>query len=853
MKRAKLSILLLMILIAIPCSAQTLGDEGTHVLSYIQKAMNFNRTTPQEKVYLHFDNTGYFESETIWFKAYVTRTDISKGTNLSKVLYVELLNPSGDVLKTTKWPIDSLGQANGDLKLDTLFGSGFYEVRAYTRYMTNWGVNACFSRVFPVFSAPKTEGDYHDLSIKTRLYKERDPNNRDRSDSLYLKAIDEGIYTSELMKSVSVQFYPEGGDLVRGIDCRVAMLAVDDNGRPYQGEGFVTNEKGDMLASVTTDTLGRGLFTIRPDGTKLTFQIKNSKGKTQYFDLPNVKAEGVALKFDAINDDMLVTLQSTDAVCGRLLGYTIINNGNITFCDTIMAQPLIEIELDRSRQHEGVNQLTLFDSEGHILAERLYFICPQATPADSIRITSRTARLKPCGSVVLDVQTRPNATFSFSAIDAKNMTNGKQGNMKTWMLLSSEVRGYIHNVDYYFEADDPTHRKSADLLMMTQGWRRYDWELMTGQKRFDKIQPIEDKFYIFGKLNQYRKRNPANNVAMEVYLFNQHGESLVGKSVTDEQGHYAFQMPFVDGEWRMQIFTRLNDKRKTYYVGIDRQFSPVPRFVGPLESQITHPLKPNMFVLSQNNMPEEAEPFVPITERNHLLQNVEVKAKRRYFTNDDWYYKNEGYGRQNATLFYNIEKELDAILDNGEAEPTLFEWLSKKNSLFKYDVKMPHERATYASDWVKYILNNDDRPGDDSIYNINVHMGTNDYWMHDIRTMYIAPHSTDNLMVKVDADFDDDVCARFYLYTKIRWSTESQKGLRHSTFYGFNKPSAFKMEDYSILPPMADFRRTIYWAPTVSTDSEGRAKVEFYNNSTCEEMYISAEGMGPDGEILVKE
>ena len=140
------------------------SEEATSILSYLQKAMNFNKVVPQEKVYLHLDNTGYFENETLWFKAYVTRTDNGKATDLSKVLYMELLNPSGDVIKTRKFPIDSQGMSHGDMKLDTLLGSGFYEVRAYTRYMTNWGVNAVFSRVFPVFKKPAVEGDYSDLT-----------------------------------------------------------------------------------------------------------------------------------------------------------------------------------------------------------------------------------------------------------------------------------------------------------------------------------------------------------------------------------------------------------------------------------------------------------------------------------------------------------------------------------------------------------------------------------------------------------------------------------------------------------------------------------------------------------------
>ena len=68
--------------------------------------------------------------------------------------------------------------------------------------------------------------------------------------------------------------------------------------------------------------------------------------------------------------------------------------------------------------------------------------------------------------------------------------------MKTWMLLSSELSGYIDSPDYYFEADDAEHRRAADLLMMVQGWRRYDWQLMSGQKVLEKVEPNEDGLYM---------------------------------------------------------------------------------------------------------------------------------------------------------------------------------------------------------------------------------------------------------------------------------------------------------------------------------------------------------------------
>ena len=863
------------------------------LFSYIQKTMNFNKVVPQEKVYLHFDNTGYFENETLWFKAYVTRTDNGHPSDLSKVLYVELLNPSGDVVKTRKYPIDSLGVSHGDLKLDTLLTSGYYEVRAYTRYMTNWGTNAIFSRVFPVFKAPKKEGDYSDLTIRTMLYFSRDPNNRTSDDSLYQKAIDEGIYTNDLMKTISVKFYPEGGDLIAGKRCRVAMLAVDDNGNPHEGEGFMMNEKGDVLASVKTDTLGRGLFELVPDTGKLTFQMRNlkksEKRSVQYFELPQAKKEGCALSVDAVNEQMLATLQCTRAICGNLLGYVLMHNGNIVQCDTLTAVPLMEIELDRKTMPEGVNQMTFFDSRGAIMAERLFFICPKQSKADSIHVVTKTEKLKPCGKVELELQTKPNANLSFSAIDVHTMTNGKQGNMKTWMLLSSEVRGYIHNIDYYFEADDKEHRESADLLMLTQGWRRYDWRLMSERYTFRKAQPIEDRMILKGQLNAYRKRNPVSNVHLYAILYNNKGESLYGDTRTDSVGRYAFKMPFIDGEWKLFIYTakkgKKQEKLKTYYVGIDRQFSPESRYITPLERRILHPLAPNAFVKKPFQDLDDEDEFIPITQKDHVIPNVTVKAKRRYFTNDDWKYKNEAYGRRYATLYYNIDRELDNILDRGEPEPTIFEFLAKNNRMFdnpgcKDLPRFGYGWMAYGGRPIKWFVDNGDSILSDEL-NVNevekvrslpadidvrrilgirygevgaIGAGVSSvrgsifpeefpWMMSDIKSLYIAP----------DDPHEITNAARIHIYVHHKYSTESNKGLRRTYFQGFNQASTFKTEDYNIVPPMADFRRTIWWQPDIITDAQGKAKVEFFNNSTCEEMYISVEGMTPEGKVLVND
>lgn len=860
-----------LMLVAQDADEVSLADAQTKgIISYVQHVMGFNRAVPQEKVYMHFDNTGYFEGETIWFKAYVTRADNGRPTDLSKVLYVELLNPSGDLIKTQKYYIDEQGQTHGDIKVDSLFGTGFYEVRAYTRYMTNWGVNAVFSRVFPVFKKPVEEGNYEDLTIDTRLYQERNPNNRDQQDSLYMKAVKEGIYSNNTAKTVSVQFYPEGGDMVQGKKCHVAMLAVTDDGRPYQGQAFVVNQQGEVLASVQTDTLGRGEFTVVPDASGLAMKMMNARGKEQQFNLPTARREGCTVTLDVISDEMLATLQCTDGVCGELIGYVLMNNGNIYFCDTLVASPLMELELNRGGMKEGVNQMTVFNSDGQILADRLFFICPQSSDADTIVFKAESPWLKPCGKVTLNAKTLPNATFSFSAMDAGTMTNEKQGNLKTWMLLSSEVRGYIDHVDYYFESDDQEHRRAADMLMLTQGWRRYNWNEMAGITPRDKMQPVEDKFYVFGQLSEYRKRNPVNDVNMQVILYNKQGQSLIGNTKTDKDGNYVFGLPFLNGEWKMFFYTTVKDKKKTYRVGVDRQISPTPRYITPAEASLKLPTGANMFVHRGEESVLDEEEFIPITRKNILLQNVTVKAKR-YFTNDDFKYKNEDYARRWASIYYDIDRELDNIRDRGEAEPTIFEFLAKKNAMFNNPecVDLPSVTGDTTSTWtewdghmsygsqpIEWIVDNGDTMNQGAITSDKGASGDTFFpiWLDEIKSVYIAPYDPDQDSRDAANGMEDrSNYVKIYLYLHHRFSTESNKGLRRTYFQGFNEVSTFQMEDYNVIPPMADFRRTIYWAPDIKADAEGRAKIEFFNNSTCEEMYISAEGMTPTGQFVVKD
>ena len=918
--------------------AQSNEKELTDVLTYMKRAMMFNKSLPQEKVYLHFDNTGYFKGETIWFKAYVVRADYAVPTNKSKVLYVELVNPMGDVVETKKLAIQN-GTAHGDIKLDSIIGNGFFEVRAYTRYMTNWGNGGIFSRVFPIFDAPQKPGDYTNLAITDFSHKRRLPNLRSNDD----------ISVNDVTKrDICVHFYPEGGHLVKGLPTRVAYYVTDRSGAYKDMGGALLDENKEAISATNTFWEGKGVFEITPDDKPKYLRLADEKGKQHEFKLPEAEDEGIVMNLNMLNnDEITATLTASPALHGKLLGYTMIHNGIVIKGDTLTCEPAIKIPFDRASLPKGVSQLTFFTADGHIQAERQFFICPESNNADTIRITSPNKYPKPCGKVVLDIQAQPNSNLSLSAIDVATMVNGKEGNALTWMLLTSDIKGYISKPEFYFEADDKRHRMAADLLMMVQGWKRYDWALMAdaleenkGYSMFTKEtalfdQPAEDKLYLLGTLKAKSKKNPVDNTWLEATLYNRSGQSLKGTAKTDSLGNYAFSLPDVDGEWTMFINTGREDKHgywkdANYYVGIDRHFSPKRRIMTPAE---TEPVKigklANLFNDEKSKKAaEDDNVYIPIQKREVVLPTVWVKARRRIFDNARIMWESEDNARRHSPIYYNADKDADLYCDLGMEVPTLYKWLCTRNPFFtgsnrdynltesqaaadfdtqqtldktatlgdlSGDIEDPNDafqqtvmtgelnkglngedldegrfHATsinhriyedgigYKNRPIIWILNN----AYASITNLGrvANFSTFEVLQNSIEDMPIFIDEVKSAYISEDPDafksylYCPDIQGRdpvtVYLYTHYKLPFKA-KGMRKTHFNGYNVPSTFEMEDYNYLPPMEDFRRTIFWAPDVKTNAEGKAQVEFWNNSSCHEMYISAEGLSPKGHFLI--
>ncbi len=862
------------------------------VFAFVRNIERFNHNFPQEKVYLHFDNTGYFRGETIWFKAYVVRADSYKYTDMSSVLYVELLNPTGDVIETRKLKVKD-GQADGSFKLDNLFTSGFYEVRAYTRYMTNWDDAGIFSRVFPVFNAPKKEGDYSHPVISKLGYQKRLPDVRvadEAGDSIYM----------ETDGKLSVRFFPEGGRLVRGLRSRVAFDVTAENGQPAaEYSGFLTLSDGEKT-KVRTLREGRGVFDYIPGDKPAVMTLTDRKGREREFVLPEADNEGCVMRVEATSDEFIDAIVThSPGVSGRL-GMVLVNSGNVEgFSVVSLNGEVTGCRFKKSSMTEGVNQIALINDRGEVVAERMVFVYPHKD-VDTIGISG--SALSPCGKVVIEAQTRPKTTFSIAIRDYDHEVNGAQSDAATYLLLSSDLKGYIHNPAYYLESDDEEHRRATDLLMMVQGWRRYDITQMMNDDKLKGNRPIEDRMLLMGRLMQVKKKYGVENVNLSATLYNDEGVSLSGKAVTDKDGNYAFSLPDCEGEWTLLMNTKFADKNTKYGVGIDRNFSPAPRRMDYCEATMLPLLRPLRNITAVADFDDK----IPVDRNVHMLKDVKVKGRRRYKdATSAW--ESERRGAYSAVLRYDCTKAAEEFADRGEDAPELFSWLETKNPLFNKNMPgedidaldglafhegkgvpstyiegaveveevgssiqsthiyaperkvLVYEGPHYKGRPIVIILNNDFY----TITSCPQKIKESDFAyipsepttqmpddLSDCKAVYISENNniwTNYINVIGLSSYKP---ATLFIYTH-RLTKVKNKGVRCTFFDGYSKAETFDMPDYSLLPPMEDHRRTLYWNPNVETDKNGRARIEFYNNSTCRQIVVSAETITKDGKAVV--
>ena len=749
-----------------------------------------------------------------------------------------------------------MGQADGVFDLRNVLAGGFYEVRAYTRYMLNWDSSWLFSRVFPIFETPGKEGDYSRPSLGKTAWQVRE------SEKVPTKE-ETGISFAK-PEDGNIAFFPEGGHLVENLSCRVAFEIRDRQGLPVNGTGELSCGE-ECLCSVSTSQNGRGVFSLVAQPGKIySLNLKDKRGRLYRQELPVAEKEGCSMRVTQSGKSWCVNLNTTTSFAQDSLGIVLTAHGALKHVDVVAGSRSIYLSLPDSAIADGVNRVSVVNGAGQVLADRLFFQYPR-TLKDSISVTVKETSLLPSSPINLSFHAPPSTIFSLSVRDADTEKNISSLDCENWLLLAGELHGYVSHPEYYFESDDAEHREAADLLMLVQGWRRYDLSQMMGKKNFKIVHPVEKGLSISGRLKGPQKKAIVSNQNLRFRLYNELGQSLSGNAVTDSLGYYVIEVPPCDGEWNMFVHIP-----KKYSIEIDRNFSPSPCSLSLLELMRPQDATAAMtsFHYSRNTDEVLEKPAgISMLSRTHMLPTV---VKKKHFWESGIAWDNITEGKEVSYLYYNIDKERDRLLDKGEEIPYIYEWLKQKNHAFKGDYRELFDAFnpafwydkdvcdfSYNGNPILWMLDNSPR----CITNGLPFTGTVPLMksrtiddmpvtMGEVKAIYIteAPNVWKRYLVG-NAWAKIGNMATVFVYTH-KMFRKCPKNLRHTFFDGYSPAVEFYSPGYGELPSNEDFRRTLYWNPYVRTNKEGYVDLRICNTGTCRQLIISAEAITPDGNIV---
>lgn len=544
----------------------------TTLEGWAKRLNTFGHYVPQEKVYVHMDNTCYFLGDTIWYAVYTRRTDSDVPSQISRVLYVELFNQDGYLVERQILEMKN-GKGWGSFALpDTLY-AGFYELRAYTRWQLNWGqyehehtyteeelfytmamakeyfrdYDKLYSRVFPVYDKPQEAGIYsHDMTLRPlqRYFKDDLPRPK-----------------------FHLTLYPEGGTLVADAPCRMAFEVSNEQGETSNGRCEILDSKKQLVAQANVVNRGRGLLMFTPKANE-NYQAVfysdslNRRGKNIQVkaNISNIPTEGIALMLNLREETLEMEINARGTLAQKEFGYTIMHEGVVEEFGRLEGRSS-NVTIPRNALRPGVNQMTLFDDEGRIYADRLFFVSSPNFMQPTVSISGMKEQYQPYEQIILNVEANDCSEESPSVSMAiRDATYADElydnANILVEMLLSSEIKGFVPNPRWYFEKDDEEHRLALDLLMLTQGWRRFDWREMATPGSFMITHPSEYSQILEGSVHKYSSYTREDYFEME-QLANQLAISNYNRDEVYEQlrMEYGWQadLSFLDNEqWKQQ-------------------------------------------------------------------------------------------------------------------------------------------------------------------------------------------------------------------------------------------------------------------------------------------------------------
>ena len=583
---------------------------------------SFRNRVPVEKVHIQFDKPYYALGDTIWMKAYVV-DESNLLSPLSKLVYVELLSDADSVKIGLRLPVTA-GLAWGSITLsDSLLTEGNYHIRAYTTLMRNFP-----SEFF--FDKPIKIGNGIDPAARALLAQ--------------LKAgVSLGNALAKADTAISVQFFPEGGDMVNGLSSVVAFKALGTDGLSRDVSGTVVDKAGKVVVGdLHAEHAGMGTFTLLPEaGNAYSAVITFAGGLQKKFALPKAKDTGYGLSVTQNEVNMVVRIDAAEALLNKGEVSLVVQANNMvlyTGRKVLSASGFVTV-IPKKRFPGGILQFTLFAPDYTPVAERLVFL--RRDEHLNVRIVPDKPDYTKRGKVHLNLEvTGADGKPAIGAFSMAVTDDGKvpynEADEKTIfsnLLLTSNLKGFVEHPNYYFMDTTAVRLRQLDNLLLTQGWRRFVWQDVLADKLPVLSYQPDNGPGIGGRVAASNgKGSPYAKVHLLV------GGMLVD-TVANALGVFRFDGVSLGKEVKYNVVATDAKGKKNVTVQMDRE--KVPDFPSVLPLPREAPLKEEIASLAAGNNSSNNSgngPVAAATTANNpvknkdgsrMLKEVEIKDQRK--------------------------------------------------------------------------------------------------------------------------------------------------------------------------------------------------------------------------------
>ncbi|MDB5286807.1 MAG: TonB-dependent receptor [Mucilaginibacter sp.] len=750
-----------------------------------------------EKAYLHFDKPYYAPGDTIYFKAYVTMGERHEPSKISGVLHADLIDPANKIQQSVKLQLVN-GISWGDFTLPDSLYNGNYRIRVYTQWMRNSTDPIFFEQIISVGDIKNT------------------PNQN--TSNQYIKN-----------NKADIAFFPEGGNLVAGISSNIAFKAIDINGLGINVSGIIVDSDSKQIISISSIHLGMGSFYLTPkSGKSYKAILAYADGSKATVDLPMIEQRGIVL---SVNNDSIakasVSIEANKAYYDENhdKDYTVIiyAAGKATSVKYKLDNPIISFDIMKRRLGTGIAMVTLFSPANEPLCERLIFV--QNYDQLSLAVKTDKPVYGPKEKVSINLQAinrvgeLTTGQFSVSVTDESKVPidEKNESTILNNLLLISDLKGYIEQPNYYFSNISEKISHDLDLVMLTHGYRRFQWKHILNESQPSiKYQP-EKGIEINGIANSLGGKPLVNGTVSLISPADQ-----IMSQTTDDKGIFRFSnLIFTDtAKFILQAVNRKgkNTTKLTYNRTENKPY---------ITSQIaTQQDTATSRIMSSHieNATKQNQQLSKIGKlKGKMLKEVMIKSNKRYTPK-----MTTRYGVADQTI------PAEQIGSDGQLIYKLMPLLrgvrfvsasSIEVNFYKPELTGPSFRAVP----FKVVVNDVEM---DSQFNINS----------------IDPSQVENIDI-VRNPLSPAIIFTIQQGVNPRYITSI--GILPITVNGFYKAREFYSPKYDHQDNNKDldYRSTIFWKPNLITDKDGNASFDYYNADGTGNYRIVIEGFDGKGNL----